>query len=221
MGRPKHANLFGGQKPLCIGRQSRLLKIHLEPRRIDHNYWHFTNLFTPPHPTPHTTTTTHTTPHQRTPHKIMISTPYNKNISSAKENTQTEIMCGKEKQSASTSTPVKRPLQTTIDEVTPSPPSRKRLAPTSSTDSDSSGDSPQYYDLQRCDAWSEDSQEEAAIAIAQKSRKRARVSFNVPLLRKTLFDATSFALVTPMHWNDLVSDTDNLQTVLLRATEKE
>jgi hypothetical protein len=140
----------------------------------------------------------------------MISSPSNNNISSAIEQTDS---------SAAILTPVKRPIQASLNDVTPSPP-RKRLAPTSSRESEPSSDS-QRFALQRCHAWSEDSQEEAAVAIEQKSRKRARVSFNVPLLRRTMFYDASFSLVTPIHWNDLVSATDNLQSYLARATEKE
>jgi hypothetical protein len=136
--------------------------------------------------------------------------------SSAKENTQTETMSKEESEPIMT-TPVKRPL-TTLNDVTPSP-LRKRLAPTSSSDTESSSSDSQRYVIQRCNAWSEDSDEEAAIA--QKSRKRARVSFNLPLTRRTMFHTASFSLVTPIHWNDLIPATDNLQNVISRAAEKE
>jgi hypothetical protein len=116
-------------------------------------------------------------------------------------------------------TSVKRPLQTSLNDVTHFL-SRKRLAPrTFSNDSESSSSDSQRFVLQRCHAWSEDSDKQAAIA--QNSRKRARVSFNIPLLRITFFSTASFSLVTPMHWDDLIPATDNLQNVLSRATKKE
>ena len=145
----------------------------------------------------------------------MISIHCNNNICSAKAQAQTKTMS--KEQSTPILTPVKRPLETSINDVTPSP-ARKRLAPTPSNGPKSSSES-QRFVLQRCHAWSEDSDEEAAIA--QKSRKRARVSFNVPLLRKTMFYTASFSLVTPIHWDNLIPASDNLQDVLSRATQKE